>query len=295
MPGRGTTWPYLRMAAWYWGVVLMLCLVGCTGPQDKGPEILCPGKATVQEALSALRSHASQVGPMRASGRCRLGYIDDKGEKGKHEFPVKLFLEPPYNVYMHGTPGVGPGGVVSLGSNREEFWLSIKPEINTLYWGVWKEASPGSHRLVNPRVVMEAMGLVDFQDSNRWRLENRDGYDILSEVDASGALFKQIFVNPCDDLVDRIVYLDEFGATTVTVDLKEYIKLNQTFSLPTRVHIINYVGGQEMDSLRLSLARDGFQEKEFSDKQRARMFTRPKDGGYDLVEDVNKTNRSPED
>lgn len=291
MVGRELTWRHLRIACQWGGLGLMLWLGGCSGQGAKAPET-CPGKATVEEALATLSFHVSQARPLYINGQCRLDFVDEKGKERPFNLPVKLWMEPPFDMYMQGHAAPGPRGLVSLGSNQEEFWLSIRPEINTYWWGTWKEASQAGRLQISPRVVLEALGMVDFQDASRWRLENRDGRDVLSEVDASDSIVKQISVNPCDYLVYKIVYLDEFGVPRVMVDLDGYVKLTKTFSLPTRVRITNYLGGEVTDRLRLSLTRDGMQEKTFSERLRAKIFIRPKPRGYDKVIDVNKASHS---
>ncbi len=105
----------------------------------------------------------------------------------------------------------------------------------------------------------------------------------LSKLDKHDSIVNLIFVNHCDYLVYPIDYLDESGATVVRVDLDGYARLNKTFSLPTRVRILNYLNGEVTDSLKLSLKRDGIRQKQFSERQRAKMFTRPEPKGYDQV------------
>ena len=61
-------------------VPLVLLAAGCA---VQGPARLpaCPGKASVQEALSAVSSRVEQAVAFRASGQCRLAYYvpDDDG------------------------------------------------------------------------------------------------------------------------------------------------------------------------------------------------------------------------
>ena len=57
-------------------------------------------------------------------------------------------------------------GNIDLGCNTEEFWLGIKPEISTYYWGRWDRALDRGLMPFNPRVVLEGIGLVDMGDAN---------------------------------------------------------------------------------------------------------------------------------
>lgn len=274
---------FARAVCLWVGAGTMLCLGGCTRQAKDTPVRICPGKANVQEALGMLRSQMLRIKSLHISGKCRMGFFDQKGEKREYNLPVSLFLEPPFNLYLYGQPAVGPRGAVSLGSNQEEFWLSVKPDINTLWWGKWEEASQVGDLRVSPRVVLEALGMVDFEDPSRWRLENRDGYDILSEVDSTDSIVKQVFVNPCDYLVYQISYLDDAGMPRAVVKLDGYVQVSPEFSMPTDVRVDNYLGEELTDWLELSIRPNAIREKEFSDQQRARMFNRPQDRGYDSV------------
>jgi hypothetical protein len=295
MAGRAKKWKQLGTCCRCIGLSLILWLSGCWGHGGKRPET-CPGKVTVEEALTTLRSYVSQARPLKINGQCRLGFVDDTNEKREYNLPVTLWLAPPYDIFMRGQATMGPQGVVSLGSNQQEFWLSIKPDINTYWWGTWKEASRAGSLQVSPKVVLEALGMVEFKDPSRWRLENRDGYDILSELDDTDAVVKRIIVNPCDYLVYKISYLNEYGETAVVVDLDGYKKLNKGFSLPTRVQITNYLEGEKTDWVRLSLMRSGIEEREFSEQQRERLFAPPKRlRGYDRVIHVTDAGHFQED
>jgi hypothetical protein len=77
--------------------------------------------------------------------------------------------------------------------------------------------------------------------------------------------------------------LDETGVPRAVVKLDGYVQVDPMFSMPTEVRIDNYLGEEVTDWVKLSISRSSVREKEFSDQQRARMFTRPQSRGYDSV------------
>ena len=148
---------FVKLACIWGGLAPILLLGGCMRGSKTEPKEICPGKPSLEEALRTLESQVSQVKSLRASGQCRMGFFDQKGKKREYNLPGSLFLEPPSNLYLYAQPPVGPSGAVSMGSNQREFWLSVKPDINTLWWGSLDEASQVGDLRVSPGVVLEAV------------------------------------------------------------------------------------------------------------------------------------------
>ena len=139
-------------------VTAMFILAGC-GPARRKPLQVCPGKDSAAEALSALRLHSQNVTPLRATGRCRLEYYTEERRKPhKEAFPVRLWVNPPAEICLHGDVAFDPRGLV-LGSNNDEFWLSIRPKISSYWWGRWSRNNNVQQLILSPRVVLEAIGI----------------------------------------------------------------------------------------------------------------------------------------
>jgi hypothetical protein len=149
------------------GVVLMLA--GCVDPVS-GPNMNAPGKETLAQAIAALESQADKIKPLQLNGQCHLGFLDEAGKRREHNFSYKLWLDPPYNIYLQSRAVPGNRGLIYMGSNAEEFWLSIQPEINTYWWGRWADVEESPFLQLSPRVILEALGIVAFGNPEQWRL-----------------------------------------------------------------------------------------------------------------------------
>ncbi|MCJ7729129.1 MAG: hypothetical protein MUO27_04525, partial [Sedimentisphaerales bacterium] len=109
----------------------LLFVAGCQPPQQKKASV-CPGKSAAADALSALSSQARKAVPLKATGQCLLEYYVE-GKKHRENFPIKLWVNPPVEVYLQGEVAFDPRGLV-LGSNESEFWLAVKPDEISSYW-----------------------------------------------------------------------------------------------------------------------------------------------------------------
>ena len=135
----------------------MLILAGCVSEVQEPMEI-CPGKESAAEALAALQWQSQNVVSLRAKGQCHLQYSVGR-KKHNENLTVTVLLQPPSRIYLQGDAALVPRAVV-LGSNEQEFWLSIRPkEISTHWWGKWSDQDSSEGHIINPRTLLEALGI----------------------------------------------------------------------------------------------------------------------------------------
>ena len=104
-------------------VAAILIFSGCAAQIQK-PVRVCPGKESIAESLSSLRLRLENAVPLKANGQCLLQYYAEDRKPKKENFPVKLWVNPPVEIYMQGDVAFDPKGIV-LGSNEDEFWLAV--------------------------------------------------------------------------------------------------------------------------------------------------------------------------
>jgi hypothetical protein len=249
-------------------------IAGCVPPPET-PLRICPGKATVQEALSTLEARAGNAVSFRANAQCMLTYhVADSDKQKRNNVPMQIFFSPPSDIYIQGSIGVDPKAVI-IGSNDEEFWLALKPkEMSRYYEGRWDEVRDFDGLMLSPKIVLEAFGLLaraDAAESDRWSLRNDGPYDILTRNDKAGRPTKRVYVYACDYDVRRIEYLDETGAIVGRARLMGYQPVTEKFAIPTRIDAtLTQANGSE-DRMEIDLNPP--KVKEFSEPQRAYMFT----------------------
>ncbi|MCF7972392.1 MAG: hypothetical protein K9N55_01110 [Phycisphaerae bacterium] len=272
------------MKAWCTGVLLLTLagLSGCMGPLGRGRQ-MASGKASLEDAASALQTQVQSFEPTQINGMCKLGYRDEEGKWRKlPSFNMKLWLEPPYNLCLQSTAVSGPEGKIFLGANQEEFWLSIKPEINTYWYGRWDDVPDVTTLELNPRVVLESLGMIEFAPHETWRLENQKGLDVLTCTDTvSARVIKRLFVTTKSYQLAKIIYYNDLGDPAVVVDLERYRVLDGRNPVPTGIRVTRYGGGHPEGRVTFNLTQGVL--RQFTDKTRARMFQPVTPTGYDQV------------
>ena len=279
-----------------------LILTGCA-EQIRQPTRVCPGKETAIEALAALELHSQKVAPLKANGQCRLEYYAD-GKLKKENFPVKLWLNPvrnsrqqggygvhsfsngvnpPSEIYLQGDVAFDPRGLV-LGSNKDEFWLAIRLKEISSYWlGRWTEVGSVKGLLLDPRVVLEALGIMavnsDVEDAGNWTLSKEGAFDVLTRRSGRAGIIKKIFIYNCDYSVRKIQYLDIDEKSELVVELDKYKQVVEDFSTPSIIRISRHSENIE-DQVKIFLSLTSIKPISISSKQRNVLFNPPKPTGF---------------
>jgi len=251
------------------------------------PLPVCPGKGSVSGALSAMKQRTEAVRSLRASGTARLEYyLQDKRKAKKEAFAVKLWLNPPSQVYLQGSVGLDPKAVV-LGSNDKEFWLAIRPKkVSTYWWGLWSKNQYGHNLMLSPRIVVEALGAASMHDDGQadWSLENDGPFDILTKRTDAGLPLKRFYVCSCDYLVRKIEYFDEFGQVDVVAELDKYTQVAEGFFAPRSIKVRKLGTAGRDDSASITLK--SIKPYRFNRRQLELLFVRPGAERFETVYEV---------
>ncbi|UCG58153.1 MAG: hypothetical protein JSU70_01345 [Phycisphaerales bacterium] len=267
---------------------VVFVFLGCA---VREPLQICPGADSVAQALSSLNAGSKNAGSFKANGQCRVGYLDEAGEPQTQNFPVRLWMDPPTQMYLQGDIFLMPGGIV-LGSNSDEFWLLLKPkEISSYFWGDWAQAGYFDELMINPRMVTEAMGVAAVgsgavDSMADWSLSNQGPFDVLAEHNHEGRVVKKVYVYCCDYTVRKIEYFDPQGEIAVVTELDRYKQIAESFYVPMSVRITERPGDDSGNSAKITLR--SAKAATFSDKLRNFVFKRPKrrglKNGYEIVD-----------
>jgi hypothetical protein len=262
-----------RIALFVW----ILIFAGCAAQTQRSTRP-CAGKKTAAEAVETLNSRRQQTKPIRAAGLCLLQYRLE-GKQHKENFPVKLWVNPPNDIFLQGDVAFDAAGLV-LGSNADEFWFWLKPkEISTCWWGKWSQAGQWQSFAISPAVLLEALGSVGVPGDD-WSLTH-GRLDVLWLHNDQGDLLKRIFIETCDYVVTKIEYFDSTGKIAATAEFSAHRMLAEGFFVPTRIRIINSADGKNENSAEISLASIGITR--LNEQQRQRLFVRPKPRGFDHI------------
>ena len=239
----------------------------------------CPGKTTADEAIAVLKSRREKATPIHATGQCLLRYHVE-GKVRKENFPVKLWVNPPYEIYLQGDVAFDATGLV-FGSNADEFWFWLKPKEVSSYWsGKWSQAGIWNGLAVTPVIALEAFGSVDIRNGD-WTLSRYGNLDLLILRNDRGVILQKRYIEPCDYVVTKMERFDESGDIYLKAEFAGYEKTAEGFLTPSRIKIVTVSKGSGEDSADISLS--SVKPAELSAQQRQRLFVRPLPRGFDHI------------
>ncbi len=260
-------------------IVLTVVIVTGCAPQMQKSLPICAGKQSAGQALSFLKSNSQNTVPFKAVGQCLARFnIDEK--KYNENFPVKLWVNPPAQLRLQGDISFNARGI-DLGSNPAEFWLSIKPQAGCYWWGLWNDQGPAGRLLIDPKMVLDAAGIVADSNVQNWSLSNDGPFDILTAQNHTGAVIKKVYVYSCDYRVCKVQYFDADGLLAAVVELEGYREISKGFFVPCVIKIANMNNGKITDSFKITL--DTIRPVQFSEQQKDIFFGRPEPKGFKRV------------
>ncbi|MHC4323500.1 MAG: LolA-like protein [Planctomycetota bacterium] len=234
--------------------VVIVTLAGCESGIRQPTEI-CPGKDSVADALAALKSQSQNIVPLRANGQCRLKYyVEGKKKLQRENFNMRLWVNPPFELYLQGDKALVPKAII-LGSNEKKFWLTISPkEISTHWWGYWSEQDLSEGLVINPRTLLESLGIGDVEAQQDWSLSNDGPYDIISKREQD-VVIKKIYVYSCDYRVRKIEFFNRDGQVVAGAELDRYKEVSEGFLIPSLIKVTTYAldTGETSFSITLDL------------------------------------------
>ena len=255
---------------WLTGLLLgtAILLTGCQPvPVDTTRDLTCPGKATVGEAVRVLALQKLNVRPFEASAECTISWREADGKDKDENVPGKLVFVPKDKIYFGGSKF----GEVRFGTNETQFWLRVKPELDTYWWGSKAQAAQCREALLlNPADIAEAFGIVDV--TTQWKLSHRGNYDILTLYEGEKKK-KRVYVNTCEYRIEQVEYFDADELKKVSIELDDYTTGENGIVVPSRIWV-GYFDREGIDesSVEIRLKHIRYLPPE---KQGKKLFVRP--------------------
>ena len=250
----------------------LLSLVGCE-LQKRELAKICPSPADINQVIEKIEN--SSPVPFRSNGTSHLIYTDDKGKERKERMDVKIWVNPPFDIYMQGDVAFDPKGVI-LGANKEEFWLALRPkEIDSFYSGQWDDVEDGVVS-VSAGILLESLGVINFENHGDWRMASGEKFTLLAKCDKAGTIIKSIVIHNCDQTIRRINYFDNKGMVAASAEIGDYQQVGDDSAVPHSIKIINTVGSK----FELTTKLGSVKKMQFSERQNEIMFNPPDISDY---------------
>jgi len=261
---------------------LLSTLAGCA-PTVQKPLALCPGKFSTADAMGALRFNTQNAIPFRASGQCLLKYyVEGKKKSQSESLDIKLWVNPPMEIYLQGDKPLIAKAVV-LGSNEREFWLAISPKEISLYcWGEWSQQNSSEGPAINPRTLLESLGIGELQTDEGWSLSNQGAFDVLTKQE-QGVITRRIYVYSCDYRIRKIEFFGADGRVAARAELDDYREVSNGFFVPATIKVATQGRDRKEDSLNITLNPGSIKPVEMAEAQRKYLFERRPPQGFKHV------------
>jgi len=232
----------------------------------------------VEAALLNVASQMKEVDAFKATGRCKLVYYDE-GKKHKEAFSCKMWVLVPDMIRFQGDVVFNPRGL-DVGSNGKEFWVGMKPRElgNVYFWGLWSEQGEFDRLKLDPRMMLEGLGILSVEADGFWEVQDTGKCDALLAKTEGGEILKKFYFD--NDLrVVKIEYYDGEGFLVVTSELS-YLK-NRAIQVPGFVRIKTHFEDESDFSLEVNIRSAKLYE--FDDKSTRMFFGRREPRGYKKI------------
>jgi len=260
-----------------WMAVGLVWLGGCVPPKRE-PELLCPGKAILEEVIDTLRARQAATLSLRSSVSCVMEFTDAQGKPKKESFDGTLRFVGPDRLYLGGEK-FGP---IRIGANPETFWMYVKPALDTAWYGPRRNVMLCPEKIgFNPFYLADALGQIDL--SLDWLLTQDPGFDVLTVIETTG--LRRVYINCCTYRIERIEYCDTLGKLIASADLSDYKTITDVGDIPSTIDLRHFRGGRM--NTRLTLKLSGIAVFRPTEAQ-MRLFVRPEPKGFEAVYQLNE-------
>ena len=223
-------------------LLIYACLFVCgcqPGAERGGQKIICPGKSSIEEAIQLLQLQRQNLQPFLANAECTVTYHNEDGQSRNELVHGQIAFVPNQKFDFIGKLLFKE---LRFGTNRSEFWLRIKADIEDLgdsYWsGRRKDLAQCPGMLpINPDNIAEALGIVEVTPD--WKMSYQGGYDLFT-LYADGKMQKRVSINACDYRIEKVEYFGPEETRSVSVALKEYSTKENGIMVPTHIQIVSY-------------------------------------------------------
>ena len=144
------------------GSACSLGVFGCPPPNGGVVEDRPAPPRTLEEIVSTIEANAALLDQAlwSSSVTVKARFSDDRGKDHLYNLDSNFLFQRPRNLRMDLRPGLGDQ-VMQIGSNGEDYWVWIEPEMNAMWWGRHRHVDkPCSGTIsIRPDQLATALGL----------------------------------------------------------------------------------------------------------------------------------------
>lgn len=221
-----------RAPLFLWALTL-LCLTGCPSKPHPPPDPP-PATRSTAEIISTLNTNSSRINQALWSSSVSVTarLTDHEGAEHRYNLDGTFLFRRPGSLRMDLRPSLGEN-VMQIGSNRDEYWVWIEPELGMMRWGRHENVGkPCSENIaIHPHQLAAAVGLGELPEAGDGLLGPArvwgSRYDRLvylrSRGDGSYLLDREYRVERVPPYMIRlVVFRDALGRRSMSAFLDDY-------------------------------------------------------------------------
>lgn len=198
---------------------------------------------TLVDVVEAVNANNRQIPTLWAKGYFEATIVDDRKRKQFVNGDAILLLRKPHEFKLVGRKDVA-GQVFELGTTDNEYWMVVRPEADTLWWGAYDRLADADPSLipVRPDLLMQVLAVGDLpSDLSRdpapvLRFNNdADAYMIVWVVRTPSRLIAQreVWYDRQTKRPKLVLLFDENGRIVVRAYLSDHRPVGQAGDAPT--------------------------------------------------------------
>jgi len=152
---------------WYAIIVLAVSALGCQPPPVL-PPIPYESIKSMNEVVGAVNANNKKVPTLWASHFYEANIVDDQKKAHFVNGDGVLLYRSPHDLRLQGSKDlIGP--VFDLGTNSDNYWVSVMPELDTVWYGdfadLTAEAIQRNQIPIQPDMILQVLGLGTVDDN----------------------------------------------------------------------------------------------------------------------------------
>jgi hypothetical protein len=203
-----------------WALPLLaacLWIAGCWSPKTEPPRSQPPRSQppprTLDEIIALVNANADRIDRPLYDSTVHVvaRFVDEEGRQHHFNFDGILLISKPQDLYLELKHPLGEP-VIRVGSNDDDYWVWIRPELSTFWWGRHRHVGKPCADPVplRPDQIVPALGLHQLPFGSA---------DLIGPARLYGEEF------------DRLLYLRPDGAGRYEIDREYWVERNSPYMI----------------------------------------------------------------
>ncbi len=215
-------------------LVCALTLIGCVPKNRAQPKIYTGPTEPMRDVVAAINENNANLPTLWSRGYFEANVVD----QGRSHFvngDVLVLYRRPGELRIVGKKDIA-GTIFDIGSNAERYWLIVRGDVNTMWWGAHANADrvDPSEIPIPPQLMLEVLGVgaidTNFRQPPAPVMRFNDDADVYMIVWSAPladrwAAQKEVWYDRATKLPVKVLLFDADGRVVLRADLSKHVAL----------------------------------------------------------------------